>query len=180
MSLKLELNFWDWILSIRQFWYTNTNESSLLVYNQRIILSSSWWQISTDGVVLVEDSKLLNTQGQSFGAFTRMLVFRANGAEPRTSLSLISGWCEHFLISSFPGRNVLGQKKIDIKACIPICSDHDNWNDLFKVAQQLLNKDMMSKDWKPEFNSSKSNWGLSIDIISGWTVGADQTFTIWW
>ena len=43
-------------------------------------------------------------------------------------------------------RNIVGQKKMDIKACVPIRREGDNRNAQFKTAEQLLNKDIMATE----------------------------------
>ena len=51
--------------------------------------------------------------------------------------------------------DVFGQKKMNIIACIPIRREDDNQHAQFKTAQQLLNKDMMTKELKSSFSKAK-------------------------
>ena len=81
---------------------------------------------------------------------------RANEAEPRMSreafvmlLLLVTARLELMLI------DVFGQKKMNIIACIPIRREDDNQHAQFKTAQQLLNKDMMTKELKSSFSKAK-------------------------
>ena len=51
--------------------------------------------------------------------------------------------------------DVFGQKKMNIIACIPIRREDDNQHAQFTTAQQLLNKDMMTKELKSSFSKAK-------------------------
>ena len=53
--------------------------------------------------------------------------------------------------------NVVGQKKMNIKACIPKHRKDDNWNAQFKTAQQLLDKNMMTTESKPSSSKAKQS-----------------------
>ena len=44
------------------------------------------------------------------------------------------------------GRAVLGQKRASVGACVPIRKEDDNRYDQFKIAQKVLNKEIMSKE----------------------------------
>ena len=44
------------------------------------------------------------------------------------------------------GRAVLGQKRASVGACVPIRKEDDNRNDQFKIAQKVLNTEIMSKE----------------------------------
>jgi hypothetical protein len=49
-------------------------------------------------------------------------------------------------IAHILGRPVLGQKKSNIKACVPIRKDDDNRYVQFKTAEKFLDKGMVSKE----------------------------------
>ena len=59
-------------------------------------------------------------------------------------------------------RNVVGQKKMNIKACVPIRRKDDNWNAQF-TAQQLQNKDLMTTESKPSSFKAKQTF---LDLTS--------------
>jgi hypothetical protein len=61
------------------------------------------------------------------------------------------------------GRPVLGHKKSNIKACVPIRKDDDNRYAQFKTAQKILDKEIMSKE--AQLSSSKAKQSV-LDFTS--------------
>jgi hypothetical protein len=61
------------------------------------------------------------------------------------------------------GRPILGHKKSNIKACVPIRKDDDNRYAQFKTAQKILDKEMMSKE--AQLSSSKAKQSV-LDFTS--------------
>ena len=94
--------------------------------------------------------KTLNVQDQSFGIIIKLIVFRANGAEPRVSHApfdtAFTGCASSRAFAHILGRAVLGQKRPNVGACVPMNKDDDNRCAQFKNAQKVLNKEMMAKE----------------------------------
>ena len=78
-------------------------------------------------------------------------------------LSLIAAWPACMLILQ---EEMLldrtSQKKMNIKACVPIRRKDDNWNAQF-TAQQLQNKDLMTTESKPSSSKAKQTF---LDLTS--------------
>ena len=55
------------------------------------------------------------------------------------------------------GRAVLGQKRSNIGACVPIRKDNDNRYTQFKNAQKILNKEIMAKEQLLSASRSKQS-----------------------
>ena len=53
------------------------------------------------------------------------------------------------------GRAVLGQKKANVAACLPIRKEDDNRYTQFKTAQKILNKEMMAKEQQLSTSQAK-------------------------
>jgi hypothetical protein len=106
----------------------------------------------------------VNRQGQSYGIISKLLEFRAKVAEPRMSLGTCN-FCDTVFVgcsssrafAHILGRPVLGQKKSNAKACVPMRKSDDNWNAEFKTAQKVLNQETTSKEEKLSSSKAKQS-----------------------
>ena len=74
--------------------------------------------------------------------------------------------CSSTRYADIVGRNVVGQKNMNIKACVPIrrkLRKDDNWNAQFKTVQQLQNKDTITTKSKPSYSKAKQTF---LDLTS--------------
>ncbi len=72
-------------------------------------------------------------------------------------------------IAHILGRPVLGQKKSNIKACVPIRKDDDNWHAQFKTAQKILKK-------KNGFQGSTAQFLESKAICFGFNISREKNY----
>ena len=88
--------------------------------------------------------KILKLLDLSFGIITKLMAcaknVRCTFCDAAFSRCSSSRAFAHIL-----GRAVLGQKRANVGACVPIRKDDDNRYDQFKTAQKVLNKEIMSK-----------------------------------
>ena len=77
--------------------------------------------------------------------------------------STFTGCSSSRAVAHILGRPVLGQKKTNVRSCVPIRKDDDNRYAQFKTAQKVLNKEMMSKE--AQLSSSKAKQSV-LDLSS--------------
>ena len=102
--------------------------------------------------------KILNKKDKSFGIIIKWMVFRANGAEPRMShapfVIHFTGCSSFRAFAHILGRAVLGQKRANVGACVPIHKDDDNRYAQFRNALKILKQKITAKEQQacPSYN----------------------------
>ena len=80
---------------------------------------------------------------------------RANNVVSSFCDANVNGCSSTWVYADIVGRNVVGQKTMNMKACVPICRKEDKWNAQFKTAEQLLSIDIMTTESKPSSSKAK-------------------------
>jgi hypothetical protein len=99
-----------------------------------------------------DDDEVIEHTGTIIWKYYKSVGFRRKKGGAKNVICIFymafTGGSSSRALTHILGRQVLGQEKSNIKACVPIRKDDDNRYVQFKTAQKILNKEMVSKEAK--------------------------------
>ena len=127
--------------------------------------------VENGGVSLVQDSEDAEDVDQT--VLTIWNYFKVVGVQSKKggAKNVTCTFCDKTLtgcsssraLAHILGRPVLEQSKANVRFCVPIRKEDDDWYEQFKTAQKVLNKQVMTKE--AQLSSSKSRQTV-LDLTS--------------